>query len=436
MDETPFGPTDLSIGPAGAPFGDLGVVEVADLLLLALARGKASAILIVPGENTSAIRYEQGGALIDLASVDVEMADALVARLAIVAALDIASDGEQVARLPVAVRDGARVGRRVELLLLVWRIAGGLAAELRRIAGARRPAAQAAFAAGSLVPGTEFGRYRITGPLGRGGQGTVYRAEHLILEKPVAIKILHREVARDPARAAQFVIEARAACRARHPAIIDVSDFGTLPDGRAYYVMELVDAQTLAVVLERLGALDPARAVAIAVQIVEALCAAAAQGVVHCDLKPANIFVDQRDRVRLGDFGLAQIARIGVARDAGDAAIVGTVHYMAPELMGGVRQDVRSDIYAVGCILFQMLIGRVPFDGHGPWDVLRRHAEDPIPDLLSPDGPMPAAVEAVVRRAMAKDPQARYQRPDEMLADLLSARRVVGRGGWRRWLPP
>lgn len=434
MDETPFGPTDLSTARTGSPFGDLGAVEVVDLLLLALARRKASALIIVPGEPQSAIRYEQGGASIDLAALDGALADALVARLAIIAGLDLAADREQVGRLRVATRE-SEAASQIELLLLVWRVAGGLAAEVRRIGGARA-ATPAGAETGRLAPGTEFGSYRIVGLLGRGGQGVVYRAEHVVLEKPVAIKILHGFVARDPALAAQFVIEARAACRARHPGIIDVSDFGTLPDGRSYYVMELVEAATLTALISREGALGPARALAIGVQIVDALSAAAAQGVVHCDLKPDNIFVDDEDRVRLGDFGLAQIRPIELEDEVRAGPIVGTAHYMAPELMGGLRPDVRSDIYAVGCILFQMLTGHVPFTGLTPWDVLRQHAEAPVPELVAPDGAMPAAVEGLVRRAMAKDPLARYQRPDEMLADLRLAQRVVDRGGWRRWLPP
>jgi eukaryotic-like serine/threonine-protein kinase len=434
MDETPFGPTDLSTARTGSPFGDLGAVEVVDLLLLALARRKASALIIVPGEPQSAIRYEQGGASIDLTALDGALADALVARLAIIAGLDLAADREQVGRLRVATRE-SEAASQVELLLLVWRVAGGLAAEVRRIGGARAPAPAGA-EAGRLAPGTEFGSYRIVGLLGRGGQGVVYRAEHVVLEKPVAIKVLHGFVARNPALAAQFVIEARAACRARHPGIIDVSDFGTLPDGRSYYVMELVEAATLTGLISREGALGPPRALAIGAQIVDALSAAAAQGVVHCDLKPDNIFVDDEDRVRLGDFGLAQIRPIELEDEMRAGPIVGTAHYMAPELMGGLRPDVRSDIYAVGCILFQMLTGHVPFTGLTPWDVLRQHAEAPVPDLVAPDGAMPAAVEGLVRRAMAKDPLARYQRPDEMLADLRLAQRVVDRGGWRRWLPP
>lgn len=436
MGETQFGPTDLSAAPAGSPFGDLGVVEIVDLFLLALVRRKAAALLIVPREERSVVRYEQGGANIDLAAVDCELADALVARLAIIAGLDLAASREQVGRLRVAARESGGASRGVELLLLVWRAAGGLAAEVRRIAGARATASLAAGLPGTLPAGTEFGRYRITGLLGRGGQGAVYRAEHVVLEKPVAIKVLHRNVARNPALAAQFVIEARAACRARHPAIIDVSDFGTLPDGRSYYVMELVEAITLSALLAREGPLAPARVLAIGGQVIDALCAAAAQGVVHCDLKPDNIFVDEQGRVRLGDFGLAQMLQFDIEEHVNVGAIVGTVHYMAPELMGGLRPDVRSDIYAVGCILFQMLTGRVPFTGGSPWEVLRLHAEEPIPDLLAPDGAMPAAVEGLVRRAMAKDPLARYQRPEEMLADLRVAQRLVDRGGWRRWLPP
>lgn len=434
MGDTPYGPTDLSSVVRGSPFGDLGAVEIVDLLLLALVRRRASALLVAPGEGTSVIQYEQGDATIQLAAIESALADALVARLALIAGLDIAADREQVGRLRVAVRDDA--GRRLELLLLVRHAAGGLAAEVRRIAGPRIPSPPAEDEEGAFPPGTEFGRYRLIGLLGRGGQGTVYRAEHLILQKPVAIKILHSQVARDPALAAQFVVEARAACRARHPGIIDVSDFGTLPDGRPFYVMELVEAGPLSALLARDGACAPSRALAIGGQIVDALRAAAEHGVVHCDLKPANIFVDDLDRVRLGDFGLARIRPIEREEEERTAAIVGTVHYMAPELMDGATPDVRSDIYAVGCILFEMLTGRVPFDADGPWEVLRLHAEAPLPELAGPHGPVPVAVDRLVRRAMAKDPAARYQRPAEMLIEVRVAQRVVDRGGWRRWLPP
>jgi eukaryotic-like serine/threonine-protein kinase len=430
MAETPYSTTAASAA-VGSPFGDLGVVSITDLLLLGLVRGKAAALTIAPGEARSVIRYEQGGAALDLAAIDGALGDAVVARLAIVAGLDLAAEREQVGRLRVGTRG---TSRELELLLLVWRVASGLAAEVRRIAsgGSDSPPT----GAGSLAIGTELGSYRVTGLLGKGGQGTVYRAEHLILEKPVALKVLHDWVARDPVLAAQFVIEARAACRARHPGIIDVTDFGSLPDGRSYYVMELVEASTLDVLLHQHGVLDLARAIGIAIQIAEALRAAAAQGVVHCDLKPANIFVDGEDRVRLGDFGLAQIRRLEGQGPDRRRMIVGTAHYMAPELIDGLQPDPRSDIYAVGCILFQMLTGRVPYEGTIALEVLRLHAVDPIPELVAPDGPVPAAVERLVRRALAKDPAARYQSADELLADLLLARQVVARGDWRRWLAP
>ncbi len=427
MGESPYSSTQIT-GDERAPFGGLGVVDVADLLLLALTRRRAAALLVVAGDATT-LRYEQGDATVDLAQVESAYGDALVARLAIIAGLDVAAEREQVGRLRVAAGDA-----QVDLLLLVWPVAAGLSAEVRRIAGAQRTTA--ADAPGELARGAEFGRYRITGLLGRGGQGAVYRGEHVILEKPVAIKVLHSDAASSPALGAQFVVEARAACRARHPGIVDVTDFGVLPDGRPFYVMELIEAGTLAALLGRHGQLPVPRALAIAAQIVDALRAAASQGVVHRDLKPANIFIDDRDTVRIGDFGLALIRQGHVPQSSVDNAIVGTVHYMAPELIDGGAADVRSDIYAVGCILFEMLTGRQPFTGTTAWEILRQHAEAPVPELTGPDGPVPPAVERVVHRAMAKDPRARYQRPEELHAELVAVRRVVERAGWRRWLPP
>jgi tRNA A-37 threonylcarbamoyl transferase component Bud32 len=431
MSGGPYERTEVFAPDDDPSLATLPVNDLADLLLYALAGGKATAVTLAPEPTATAIGCELGEVALELGRLDSATGDAVVARLALIGGLDLASEEEQLGRLRVAT--GA--AGPIELLLLVRPTSAGLAAELRPIRRAARASA-APEPPVTLPRGFEFGNYRVGGLINSGSQGTVYYAHHVVLDKRVAVKVLHRALASDPVLSARFVIEARAACRARHPAIVDVTDFGTLPDGRPYYVMELVEAGTLAALLGRHGALETRRALSIARQVVDALRAAAEQGVVHRDVKPGNIFVDQHDRARIGDFGLAVIRSAGAGGAADPArGIAGTALYMAPELVDGHHADVRSDLYSVGCVLFEMLTGQVPFDGATAWEIFRKHASAPVPALVGPGGPVPARVERLVRRAMARRVEERYQRADEMLADLDDALQCVTREGWRRWLP-
>lgn len=432
MEGSPFGQTEVSDAADRGSVEGYSVVDLADLLLLAVATGRADALLLAPEASSTSVRYERGSAVVELLSLAPATGDALAARLGILGGLDLVGTKEQLGRLRTAVRRGGQVAEMIELLVLLRSTPDGLFAELRRLPTAGLPRS-ANVTAETLERGYTFGNYKVLGELGRGSQGTVYRAEHVMLEKPVAVKVLHAEFARDPVFAAQFVMEARAACRARHPSIVDVTDFGTLPDGRSFYVMELIEDSTLFSLLARDGALPAQRALWIARQVVDALRAASQQGVVHRDVKPANIFVDGDDRARLGDFGLARTSELATPTAPGE--VVGTVYYMAPELIDGAPADVRSDIYALGCVLYEMLCGRVPFGGATLWEIIAAHATASPPPLVAPEGALPTSVEHVVRRAMARRPEERYQRPDEMLADLDTALRSLQRGGWRRWLP-
>ncbi len=165
----------------------------------------------------------------------------------------------------------------------------------------------------------------------------------------------------------------------------------------------------------------------IAAQLARALEAAAARGVVHRDLKPANVFIGKTGHAKLGDFGVATI----LGSDPMDAKIVGTARYMAPEQASGAPADARSDIYALGCVLFEMLTGRPPYDGSVVTELLQKQATAAIPPVVGPDGPLPDRLAAIVRRALAKRPEERYQTPGELATDL----EAVGmRGGWRQWL--
>jgi serine/threonine-protein kinase len=234
----------------------------------------------------------------------------------------------------------------------------------------------------------------------------------------VAIKVLHRELAADPRLASQFVREGRAASLANHPGIVNVTDFGRLPSGRAYLVMELVEAATLEAVLAE-GALRPRRAVAIARRIAAALAAAHVRGVIHRDLKPSNVFLDPHDGVKIGDFGAAKvISPLPDSTATQHGVVLGTPFYMSPEQARGLPTDERTDFYALGCILFRMIAGRPPYEGETVMDIVSGHMSRPVPRLESPVGPVPEAVVSIVAKAMAKRAEDRPQTVSEIGADL------------------
>jgi serine/threonine-protein kinase len=264
--------------------------------------------------------------------------------------------------------------------------------------------------------------------------GVVYLAEHVALEKEVALKVLHAEAARDPTLAAQFLVEARAACRARHPGIVDVTDFGSLADGRTYLVMERIVWPTLAALLTRtLGPLPLSRALAIARNVAEALAAAAAHGVVHRDLTPTNIFVADDDRTKIADFGLARIEGHDPASQQSPGALGGTAGYMSPEQWLGERADTRSDIYSLGVVLFRTITGQMPFPTRDPLELLDQQMSAPVPMAHGEHGPVPPQVQQLLERAMAARQAERFQTVDELLLALRALEGALAPSGWTRW---
>jgi eukaryotic-like serine/threonine-protein kinase len=229
----------------------------------------------------------------------------------------------------------------------------------------------------------------------------------------------------------------RAAARVRHPAIVDVTDFGELPDGRPYLVMALLEGMSLGDYLEERGALTADAALDLIRRIARALEAAHAHGVVHRDLTPSNIFVDGPDcdlEVTLVDFGAARLLDQDAGNDRSDF-VFGTPCYLSPEQAQGYPGDQRSDLYALGIIFYEMLAGDVPFDGDDVRTVVRKHVFEPVPELQSPSGPLPEGLVPLVMRCLRKDASQRIQSAPELLDELARIKDSWNRKGWRRWLP-
>ncbi|HEY3585696.1 MAG TPA: protein kinase [Myxococcaceae bacterium] len=258
-----------------------------------------------------------------------------------------------------------------------------------------------------LEPGTVLAeRYRIHDLVGRGGMGAVYRAEHLALGNTIAVKVLRSSHGTHADIVRRFQREAVAASQIRHPGIVEVTDFGRTPDGRFYLAMEMVEGETLGRRLARLGPPPPAEAMALVRELARALGAAHARGIFHRDIKPENVLLARDGTTKLADFGIARLAE--GPRDARETAaglIFGTPHYMSPEQAAGQRQDARSDVYALGVLLFELLTGAPPYLGASATHVLAAHLLSPVPRLPAqgPHGPIPPALADLVAGMMAKN---------------------------------
>jgi eukaryotic-like serine/threonine-protein kinase len=272
---------------------------------------------------------------------------------------------------------------------------------------------------GDLSGRTLGGRYRVEGELGRGGMAKVYRGTDSVLGRPVAVKVLSAQYAEDANFVTRFRREAQAAARLNHPNLVQVYDTGS-DDGIHYIVMEYVEAKTLADYLAGGGRIMPDRAVELAEAVCDALDVAHAQGVIHRDVKPANIMVTRDGRVKVTDFGIARVMTNETVEQT--AAVLGTASYLSPEQAQGGAIDQRSDLYSLGCVLYEMLTGRPPFTADSPVAVASKHVlEQPIPPSRSNPDVSPQ-LDAVVMRALAKNPDNRYQSASEMREDLERAR--------------
>ena len=267
---------------------------------------------------------------------------------------------------------------------------------------------------GDLSGRTLDGRYEVQGELGHGGMARVYRGTDTVLGRPVAVKVLLVQYADDANFVTRFRREAQAAARLNHPNLVQVYDTGS-DDGVHYIVMEYVDAKTVADLLSG-GRIMPDRAVQLAESVCDALAVAHAHGVIHRDVKPANIMVTRNGQVKVTDFGIARVTSNETV--AQTAAVLGTASYLSPEQAQGGPIDQRSDLYSLGCVLYEMLTGRPPFTADSPVAVASKHVLEQArpPSRLNPD--VTPQFDAVVMRALSKNPDNRYQDAEEMRADL------------------
>jgi serine/threonine protein kinase len=316
-----------------------------------------------------------------------------------------------------------------------------------------------------LLSTTIDGRYEVKSVLGEGGMGTVYEVRHRALGRSFAMKVLRRDIARDPDLAKRFIHEAKATAAVKHPHIVSITDFGALEDGTPFFVMELLVGQTLAQTLRSGGPLPAGRVAKIVLQVASALGAAHEAGIVHRDLKPENVFLvgrsdlspterapgprdefdgptlpgeadtepsspvpfivhpSQEDEVRIVDFGAAKI--MGAGRMTKTGIVFGTPHYMSPEQASGQPVDHRADIYALGVIMYEMFTGHVPFEADTYMGVLTQHmfVEPTPPSVAIPElADKLGALEEILLRALTKKPENRYQ---SMQAVGVDVQRVV-----------
>ncbi|MEV0149356.1 MULTISPECIES: Stk1 family PASTA domain-containing Ser/Thr kinase [unclassified Nonomuraea] len=268
------------------------------------------------------------------------------------------------------------------------------------------------------------GRYELDGVVGRGGMAEVYRARDLRLDRIVAIKTLRSDLARDHTFQARFRREAQSAASLNHPAVVAVYDTGEdVSEGAPvpYIVMEYVDGRTLRDLLRADRRLLPERAVELVDGILRALDYSHRGGIVHRDIKPANVMITRAGDVKVMDFGIARAMADSAATMTQTAQVIGTAQYLSPEQARGERVDARSDIYSTGCVLYELLTGQPPFTGDSPVAIAYQHVrEEPIPpSQIDPE--IPQWADAIVLKAMAKDPAHRYQSATEMRADIQRA---------------
>jgi serine/threonine protein kinase len=401
---------------AGIP----SAIDLSDALLHAALRAEADRVWIEPlalGEAVYTIAIERKGKVLATTTLEAGLAQAMLARLAVIGDVDPTSQNSSTG--------STRIRRGDTACELVVMLRPGPRAELMFVAETR---GSRGFE--DLRPGDYVDHYRVVEHKGAGGMGCVYEVDHVTLGRRYALKVLHGDVLeRDPRSIDRFVREARAASRIHHPNIVDVFDFGYLPDGRPYFVMELLDGTSLGDTIDNDGAIEPVRAVAIARELVDALRAAHESGVIHADVTPSNILVDG-EHVKLVDFGLAELlADLEIDEQA--THIMGTPRYVAPERLQGRLASEACDQYSLGIVLFEMIAGVTPFHHPDIRSLCKQHIHEPLPSLVSPFMPVPEELERVIARCCAKSPSQRFPTMRALAAELEAVAWILQQGARR-----
>jgi serine/threonine-protein kinase len=266
-----------------------------------------------------------------------------------------------------------------------------------------------------VVGETIAGRYEVEELVGHGGMSSVYKARDVLLERHVALKILHEQYSADEGFVERFKREARSVAQLQHPNIVTVIDRGE-EDGRQYIVFEYVAGENLKEHVVRKGRLDVREALEIALEVARGLAFAHEQGLVHRDVKPQNILLNGDGRAKVTDFGIARTIDVDGMTQTG--TVLGTSNYIAPEQASGKRVDAHSDVYALGAVLYELLAGDVPFPGESFVVVAMKHMHEPAPNVLDVRGDVPLRVAAAVDRALEKDPEQRFPTMDAFAAEL------------------
>ena len=258
-------------------------------------------------------------------------------------------------------------------------------------------------------------RYKIKSLLGEGGMAVVYLAEDLITRKDVALKIIKEETMKNPVNLTRFEREARAAASLNHQNIVRVINIGTF-DGRPYMVNEFIKGQTLRDLLNVRGKFSVPEACDYMYQLCSAVLHAHQHGVIHRDIKPQNVYITSDSTIKLGDFGIATFQN--ASRVTRSEVVVGSVHYLAPEISQGNQASIKSDIYALGITFFELLTGKVPYDDESQVTVALKHIKDKMPSVRKFNPKVPSCIEKIINKACEKNPQSRYKSVFEMRKDI------------------
>jgi serine/threonine-protein kinase len=287
-----------------------------------------------------------------------------------------------------------------------------------------------------LILGQTLGAYRVARLLGVGGMGRVYKGVHPQIGSRVAIKVLSYECAQRSDLVERFFSEARAVNLIRHESIVNVLDLSTLPDGRPFIIMEYLDGAPLAAIVEKAGPLPLGSLARLVAEVLDALGAAHAKGIVHRDLKPDNIYITPAGRPKVLDFGIAKLHQnLGAGSSTQTGSLLGTPHYMSPEQAMGRVVDLRTDVYAIGVILFECATGRRPFEAESLFDLLRKHVDVPPPPPRSVRPDMPPTYEHVILRALEKNPDARFASANALSQALQHATQGLAQDQWMSITP-